>query len=35
MRDYKKLEVWKKSHEMYMFIKKHVASKFPKERDMK
>jgi four helix bundle protein len=31
MRDYKKLDVWKKSHEMYMFIKKQIASKFPKE----
>lgn len=31
MRDYKKLEVWKKSHEMYLYIKKNVAVKFPKE----
>lgn len=31
MRDYKKLDVWKKSHEMYMFIKKEIAPKFPKE----
>lgn len=31
MRDYKKLEVWKKSHELYMFIKKNIATKFPKE----
>jgi len=31
MRDYKKLDVWKKSHEMYMFIKKDIAPKFPKE----
>lgn len=31
MRDYKKLEVWKKSHELYMFVKKNIASKFPKE----
>src|SRR6266498_5349567 len=31
MRDYKKLDVWKKSHEMYMHIKLHVANKFPKE----
>ena len=31
MRDYKKLEVWKKSHEMYMFIKKSITVKFPKE----
>lgn len=31
MRDYKKLEVWKKSHEQYMFVKKSIAIKFPKE----
>lgn len=31
MRDYKKLDVWKKSHEMYMFIKREIASKFPRE----
>jgi four helix bundle protein len=31
MRDYKKLEVWKKAHELYMFIKKNIAGKFPKE----
>ena len=31
MRDYKKLEVWKKAHEQYMFVKKSIASKFPKE----
>ncbi len=31
MRDYKKLEVWKKSHDMYIYIKKHIAVKFPKE----
>lgn len=31
MRDYKKLEVWKKSHEMYLYIKKNIATKFPKE----
>jgi four helix bundle protein len=31
MRDYKKLEVWKRSHEMYMFIKKNIAAKFPRE----
>jgi four helix bundle protein len=31
MRDYKKLDVWKKSHETYLFIKKNVAIKFPKE----
>lgn len=31
MRDYKKLDVWKKSHELYMFIKKNIAIRFPKE----
>ena len=31
MRDYKKLEVWKKSHELYMYVKKNIATKFPKE----
>ena len=31
MRDYKKLEVWKKAHEQYMFIKQKIAVKFPKE----
>lgn len=31
MRDYKKLEVWKKAHEQYLFVKKCVAPKFPKE----
>jgi four helix bundle protein len=31
MRDYKKLDVWKKSHELYMYVKKNIAVKFPKE----
>lgn len=31
MRDYKKLEVWKKAHVLYMFMKKNIAIKFPKE----
>jgi four helix bundle protein len=31
MRDYKKLDVWKKSHEMYLHVKKNIATKFPKE----
>jgi four helix bundle protein len=31
MRDYKKLEVWKKSHELYMHVKKTIVIKFPKE----
>ena len=29
MRDYKKLNVWKKAHEQYMFVKKNIAPKFP------
>ncbi|MEP6700215.1 MAG: four helix bundle protein [Bacteroidota bacterium] len=31
MRDYKKLEVWKKAHGQYMFIKKNIALKFLRE----
>lgn len=31
MRDYKKLDVWKKSHEMYLYIKRNITVKFPKE----
>ena len=31
MRDYKKLEVWKKAHDIYLFIKKNIAPKLPKE----
>jgi len=31
MRDYKKLEVWKKAHGMYMHVKLYVIAKFPKE----
>ncbi|WP_442795118.1 four helix bundle protein [Pelobium manganitolerans] len=31
MRDYKKLEVWKRSHELNMFIKKSIATKLPLE----
>jgi four helix bundle protein len=31
MRDYKKLEVWKKAHNTYLFIKKDIVPKFPKE----
>jgi four helix bundle protein len=31
MRDYKKLEVWQKSHEMYMYIKKNISPKLPRE----
>lgn len=31
MRDDKKLEVWKKAHDTFLFIKKNVVIKFPKE----
>jgi four helix bundle protein len=31
MRDYKKLDVWEKAHETYIFIKKEVSIKLPKE----
>lgn len=31
MRDYKKLDVWKKAHEQYMNIKTIIVTKFPKE----
>lgn len=31
MRDCKKLDVWKKAHEQYMFVKKSIVQKFPKE----
>jgi len=31
MRDYKKLDVWEKAHKLYMFVKKNIAVKFPKE----
>jgi len=30
MRDYRKLEGWKKSHELTLFVYKNVLSKFPK-----
>ena len=30
MRDYKKLEVWKKSHELNLFVYLNLLSKFPK-----
>ena len=29
MRDYKKLEVWQKSHKLYIFIKKEILINFP------
>ena len=29
MRDYKKIEVWKKAHLLYLHIKKNVTVKFP------
>ena len=31
MRDYKKLDVWKKALATYFFIKKDIVPKFPKE----
>lgn len=31
MRDYKKLDIWKKSHETYLFIRKELGIKLPKE----
>ena len=31
MRNYKKLDVWCYSHKLYLFIKKEVVVKFPKE----
>ena len=31
MRDYRKLEVWRKSHEQYLFVKKNIVVKLPKE----
>jgi four helix bundle protein len=30
MRDYKKLEVWRKSHELNMFVYSNILPKFPK-----
>jgi four helix bundle protein len=30
MRDFKKLEVWKKSHELNLFVYKNVLPKFPR-----
>lgn len=30
MRDFKKLEVWKKSHELNLFVYKNLLPKFPK-----
>lgn len=31
MRDYKKLDVWKKSHQMYLHVKRNITTKFPKQ----
>jgi four helix bundle protein len=31
MRDYKKLEICIRSHELYMFVKSTIAPKFPKD----
>ncbi|MGF7080628.1 four helix bundle protein [Mucilaginibacter sp. UYCu711] len=30
MRDFKKLDVWKKSHELTLFVYKNILPKFPK-----
>lgn len=30
MRDYTKLEVWKKAHELNMFVYQNLLPKFPK-----
>lgn len=35
MRDYKKLNIWKKSHEMYLHIKRNISPKFPQEERYK
>jgi len=31
MRDYRKLKVWEKAHELYMYVRKNVAVRLPKE----
>ncbi len=31
MRDYKKLDVWQRAHNIYLFVKKDITIKFPKE----
>lgn len=31
MRDYRKYEVWKKAHELCLFVYQHIAPKFPAE----
>src|SRR3712207_5790360 len=31
MRDYKKLEVWQKSHELFMHVKKVITPRFPRD----
>ena len=31
MRDYKKLDVWKKAHDMYLHVKRSIAIKLPKD----
>lgn len=31
MRNYKKFDVWKKAHEQYLFVKKNIAPKLPRE----
>jgi four helix bundle protein len=31
MRDYKKLQVWQKAHQQYLFIRKSIAPKIPRD----
>lgn len=31
MRDYKKLDIWKKAHELYTYVKRNIVLKFPIE----
>lgn len=31
MRDYKKLDVWKRAHEMYMYVRTDIAARLPRE----
>ena len=31
MSNYKKLDVWKKAHELYIYVRKNIAPKFPRE----
>lgn len=31
MRDYRKLKVWEKAHELYMYVRKNIAIRLPRE----